>query len=86
MSWLLGAGPRLRRKVTFRLPDRIDKIIKQKDSSQSSAQEEKENAFGKHIFYSQEQKTQESMQGTRFSNVRVTNRELLRVPLTEDLG
>lgn len=39
LSWLLRVGSRIKVKVTFRLPDRINKIIKNRIQVRCSAQE-----------------------------------------------
>ena len=45
LSWLLGAGPRLKVNMAFGLPDRINKMIKNRIQVRCSAQEGKKIAF-----------------------------------------
>lgn len=72
MSWLLGAGPRLKIKVTFRPSDRINKVIKNRIQVRCSPQEGKKlhlaNTSSNH-----KNKRHGCIGRTQSSNVRVTN-------------
>lgn len=67
-SGLFGAGPRLKVRVTFRLPDRMNKVKKNRIQVTCSAQETKKLHLAK-----TSRNKGHRVQGTRSFNVSITN-------------